>query len=113
MSALSPETIEAWLKLVMPGLVIAGAAGYAIWQGWTRAAKAVSHAPNALIAADIMSTKPMADLASAVADLAHRIEHMTEAEERTAESNNRICAAIDRHEGAVRDLIRTVDRRLP
>lgn len=47
MSALSPETIEAWLKLVMPGLVIAGAAGYAIWQGWTRAAKAVSHAPNA------------------------------------------------------------------
>lgn len=108
---MSPDKIEAWLTLLTPGLVIAGAAGYAIWQGWTRAAKAVSNAPNTLIAGDIMSTKPMADLALAVADLSRNVDDMVAAQDRSADAMNRVCAAVDRMEGAVRDLIRANERR--
>lgn len=112
MSALSPETIEAWLKLLMPGLVIAGAAGYAIWQGWTRAAKAVSHAPNTLIAGDIMDTRPMKDLVEAVKHSNEVAERIIEAQDRTTSAVDRASAATDRNEAAVRDLCRAVERML-
>lgn len=108
---MSPAVIKEWLALLTPAFIIIGASGFAVYQGWTRASKAVAVAPNTLIAGDIMSTKPMADLAIAVSDLARNVDDMVASQDRSAEASNRVCAAVDRMESAVRDMIRATERR--
>ena len=109
------DALPPWLQtlLYLGGIVGAFAAA---WKGWISKGVAAkpSEAPNALIAGDIMSTKPMKDLAEAVEKLNILSK---ECSDREHEIHNRQLDAINRlndseraTEQAVRDLCRSNDR---
>lgn len=78
---------------------------YAAYQGW-KASHKPSNAPNALIAGDIMDTRPMKDLVTQVERLSDHLTHLTAAEERRS-------TALDRNTDAMRDLCLTIERKQP
>ena len=110
-----PEGLPPWANAVASLIILIGF-GLTVWQG--RKKTAPSTAPNTLIAGDIMSTKPMADLAKNMADLvvaAARIEgaleHNTEAVNRQEAATRAVEGAVRSSEAATRDLCRTIEKR--
>lgn len=108
-----PEWV-AWLIYLAAGL----GAFVSVVQGW-RAAKKPQSATAAIVAGDIMSTKPMQELAREVAALTHSTDHVVEGLNLLREEQARTTEAVMRQhdaeratESAVRDLCRTIDRRL-
>ena len=89
-----------------------GAALFAGWKGWSGKAKEPIAAPAALIAGDIMSTKPMADLAHEVGHLHDAVRDLSEGQTRTIDAINRLHDAERSTETALRDLCRTIERKL-
>lgn len=84
---------------------------FAAFQGW-KASQKPSTAPNALIAGDIMDTRPMKDLAEGVGRLNEQMVHLAAAEDRRAAADDRKSAALDRNTDAVRDLCLTIERKI-
>ncbi|RZJ01807.1 MAG: hypothetical protein EON90_02020 [Brevundimonas sp.] len=78
---------------------------FAAYQGW-KASQKPSNAPNALIAGDIMDTRPMKDLVTQVERLSDHLSHLTAAEERRS-------TALDRNTDAMRDLCLSIERNKP
>jgi len=107
-----PESLPPWLQtlLYLAGLI---GAGFAAMRGWrNKQAERGSEAPNALIAGDIMDTKPMKDLVHEVGHLREAVDRMVEAQERGTDATNRMHDAERSTESAIRDLCRTVERKL-
>lgn len=105
MSPEVPEGVPAWVAYIAFGV----GALFAAFQGW-KASQKPSTAPNALIAGDIMATKPMKDLADEVGRLSEHLTHLAAAEDRRCAADDRKSAALDRNTDAVRDLCLTIER---
>lgn len=94
------------------GIVGAFAAAFHGWLKKQPDQKASEAAAGVLIAGDIMATKPMADLAHQVGHLEGAVRDLAEGQNRTIDAINRLHDAERSTEVAVRDLCRTIERKL-
>lgn len=103
-----PEGLPVWLQTIIyiGGLLGAFAAA---WKGWISKAKP-TEAPNAIIAGDIMSTKPMRDLADGVAILNSNSVKVQDGQDRIIDALNRLTDAERSTEQAIRDMCRDQQR---
>lgn len=103
-----PEGLPVWLQTIIyiGGLLGAFAAA---WKGWISKAKP-TEAPNAIIAGDIMSTKPMRDLADGVAVLNSNSVKVQDGQDRIIDALNRLTDAERSTEQAIRDMCRDQQR---
>lgn len=105
-----------WWAVLFAYCLFFGLALMAALKGW-RGADKPSDARNAVIAGDIMDTKPVKDLAAQVMLLAVFAEKIVEgqkrvieAQDRTTEAVDRASAATDRNEAAVRAMCAAYER---
>lgn len=99
-----------WVSFLVYGAAAAGALA-AAFQGWKTARKP-SNAPNALIAGDIMDTRPMKDLSAQVERMTEHLNQLVHAEDRSAAAEDRHSAALDRNTDAMRDLCLSIERKM-
>lgn len=112
-----PDGLPPWANAVATLMLLVGY-GFVLW-GARKKPVAGADAPNAIIAGDIMATKPMADLAKAVERVAENVALQAAAQDRAAAASDRAAAASDRaaeathrSEDAMRDLCQALrDRR--
>lgn len=98
-----PDGAPVWVSFLVYGAAALGALA-AIAQGWRTARKPASNAPNAIIAGDIMDTRPMKDLVVEMGRMNDHLNVLTAAEERRT-------VAIDRNTDALRDLCLIMARK--
>ena len=91
------------------------AAFYAGWSGWKGRVKGVqaADAKNAVIAGDIMDTRPMKDLVVEVSRMNEHLTQLAAAEDRQSAAEDRHSAALDRNTDAMRDLCLSIERKMP
>lgn len=89
-----PDGLPPWANAIATLFFLCGF-GFTIWRSVNKTPPP-SDAPNAIVAGDIMATKPMADLAKAVEEMAKAAPLQSAAYDRAAAASDRAAAASDR-----------------
>jgi hypothetical protein len=107
----SPPSVPDWLTQLIFYAGTACAAIYAGWKGYTSKKVAKSDSVRtAIVAGDLMDTKPMRDLAAAVERLGDRMQRFEDGQDRVVDAVNRNTDAERSTETAIRDMCRMIER---
>lgn len=108
---MSSPSVPEWLTQLIFYVGTACAAIYAGWKGYTSKKVAKSDSVRtAIVAGDLMDTKPMRDLVTAVERLNDRMQRFEDGQDRVVDAVNRNTDAERSAETAIRDMCRMIER---
>lgn len=109
---MSPPSVPEWLTQLIFYVGTACAAIYAGWKGYTskKVARSEQSVRTAIVAGDLMDTKPMRELATAVERLGDRMQRFEDGQDRVVDAVNRNTDAERSTETAIRDMCRMIER---
>ena len=107
-----PDGLPPWAQGLATIIVLIGF-GASIWKGVIKRGESPpSNAPNAMIAMDIVSTKPFQDMATELRGVNDRLDRLLDAEQAGTDALYRVAAAERATETAIRDLCGVIERKL-